>query len=61
LTLAAYNAGEGVVRRLLDRHAAHSYDEIAQYLPAETQMYVPRVEATIRRREGMMLEDLQTP
>ncbi len=61
LTLAAYNAGEGLVRRLLEKHEARTYDEIAQYLPAETQMYVPRVEATILRREGVMLEDLRAP
>ena len=61
LALAAYNAGEGRVRRLLDQRGARSYDEIASRLPAETQMYVPKVEATILRREGTALSELKTP
>jgi membrane-bound lytic murein transglycosylase D len=61
LALAAYNAGEGTVSRLLGKYAAHSYDEIAVHLPAETQMYVPKVEATILRREGAELEKLTLP
>jgi peptidoglycan lytic transglycosylase D len=59
LAIAAYNAGEGRVRRLLDQYAARSYDEIASRLPAETQMYVPKVEATILRREGVSLGELK--
>ena len=55
LALAAYNAGEGRVQRLLTKHDAKSYDAIASHLPAETQMYVPKVEATILRREGREL------
>jgi membrane-bound lytic murein transglycosylase D len=55
LALAAYNAGEGRVRALLKRHDARTYDAIATSLPAETQMYVPKVEATILRREGRAL------
>lgn len=61
LALAAYNAGEGKVRGLLNRHNARSYDAIATQLPAETQMYVPKVEATILRREGVMLANLGAP
>jgi membrane-bound lytic murein transglycosylase D len=61
LTLAAYNAGEGTVYRLLAKYGAHTYDEIAVHLPAETQMYVPKVEATIQRREGLALENLKPP
>jgi len=61
LTLAAYNAGEGTVYRLLAKYGAHTYDEIAVHLPAETQMYVPKVEATILRREGVSLEKLTLP
>jgi len=61
LTLAAYNSGEGTVDKLLTRHQATSYDTIAKYLPAETQLYVPRVEATLLRREGIKLEELKTP
>jgi membrane-bound lytic murein transglycosylase D len=59
LVLAAYNAGDGTVSRLQAKYAAHTYDEIAVHLPAETQMYVPKVEATIQRREGVALENLK--
>jgi len=55
LTLAAYNAGEGTVDKLLARHKARTFDAIAIHLPAETQLYVPKVEATILRREGVKL------
>lgn len=61
LALAGYNAGEGTVQRLLTRHHAKSFDEIATHLPAETQMYVPRVEAVILQREGLRLEELSVP
>ncbi len=53
LTLAAYNAGEGRVGRLLDRHGGKAYEDIADYLPVETQMYVPKVLATVSIREGI--------
>ena len=61
LALASYNAGEGTVQKLLDRYKASDYDSIAQHLPAETQMYVPRVEAVIQKREGASLEQLSVP
>jgi membrane-bound lytic murein transglycosylase D len=61
LALAAYNVGEGRVDKLLKEHKAGSFDAIAGWLPAETQMYVPKVEATIRLREGLVLADLKTP
>jgi membrane-bound lytic murein transglycosylase D len=61
LALAAYNAGEGTVQKLLDRHKTGSYDAIAEYLPAETQMYVPRIEAILLQREGAKLEQLSAP
>jgi membrane-bound lytic murein transglycosylase D len=59
LALAAYNAGEGTVEKLLQRHKARTFDEIATHLPAETQMSVPRVEATLARREGVKLSQLR--
>jgi membrane-bound lytic murein transglycosylase D len=59
LALAAYNAGEGTVDNLLARRKAHTFDAIATGLPAETQMYVPKIEATILRREGMKLSQLE--
>jgi membrane-bound lytic murein transglycosylase D len=58
LALAAYNCGEGTVQKLLTRYKTQSYDGIAEHLPAETQMYVPRVEAVIQQREGTKLEQL---
>ena len=58
LALAAYNSGEGTVQKLLDRHKTKSFDAIATHLPAETQMYVPKVEAVLLRREGVKLEEL---
>jgi membrane-bound lytic murein transglycosylase D len=61
LALAAYNAGEGTVQKLLDRYKSDSFDAIAEHLPAETQMYVPRVEAILQQREGANLEQLSVP
>jgi membrane-bound lytic murein transglycosylase D len=61
LALAAYNAGPGRIDKLLKQQDARTFDAIARRLPVETQMYVPKVEATIRRREGLELQDLKTP
>jgi membrane-bound lytic murein transglycosylase D len=61
LAVAAYNSGPGTVTRLLKRYDTTSYEGIAQHLPAETQMYVPKVEATILHREGLELEKLKAP
>ena len=60
LALAAYNAGQGRVDKLLKEHRAASFDDIARWLPAETQMYVPKVDATVHLREGLALADLKT-
>ena len=59
LAVAAYNCGEGTVQKALKRYSAKSYARIATHLPAETQMYVPKVEATILQREGKRLEKLK--
>jgi membrane-bound lytic murein transglycosylase D len=61
LALAAYNAGQGTVDSLLSRHKAHSFDAIARYLPAETQLYVPKINAVLREREGIELKKLSEP
>ena len=61
LAVAAYNAGSGTVARLLKRYQTMSYERIAPHLPAETQMYVPKVEATVLHREGLELEKLKAP
>jgi membrane-bound lytic murein transglycosylase D len=53
LALAAYNAGEGTVGRLLKKREATTFEEIAPQLPVETQMYVPKVMATVSLREGV--------
>ncbi len=58
LAVAAYNCGAGTVQKLLHRYKTGSYADIATHLPAETQMYVPKVEATILHREGLALEKL---
>lgn len=61
LTVAAYNCGAGRVQKTLKRFNATSYAAIAAKLPAETQMYVPKVGATIWKREGKRLEALAAP
>jgi membrane-bound lytic murein transglycosylase D len=61
LALAAYNAGEGTVQNLLVHARNHTFDAIALKLPAETQMFVPRVEAVVLRREGLTLQQLSPP
>ncbi|HEY0943986.1 MAG TPA: transglycosylase SLT domain-containing protein [Opitutaceae bacterium] len=61
LALAAYNAGEGRVGRLLAKSEAKTFDGIADALPAETQMYVPKVFATVAVREGIEPETLPPP
>lgn len=59
LALAAYNCGPTRVAALLKKHRAKTYDAISPHLPVETQMYVPKVEATLRKREGIQLNDLK--
>ena len=61
LVVAAYNAGEGTIQRALDRQHAKAFDRISPRLPAETQLYVPKVEATLLRREGVRLGELRAP
>jgi len=61
LALAAYNAGEGRVRRLLEKRKAGSFAEIAEDLPVETRLYVPRVLATIATRTGVAPDSIPAP
>ena len=61
LAVAAYNCGAATVQKALTRYHAKSYAAIATHLSAETQMYVPKVEATILHREGVDLEKLKMP
>lgn len=61
LALAAYNAGEGRVGRILKREKASTFAEIAGVLPAETRMYVPKVLAMIETRAGVPPSALAAP
>lgn len=61
LAFAAYNAGEGRVRRLLASRNAKTFAEISPALSAETRMYVPKVCATIAVRTGVTPEKLPAP
>ena len=58
LALAAYNAGEGRVSRLLASRGASDFAEVASALPSETRMYVPKVCALVAVRTGATLENL---
>lgn len=58
LALAAYNAGPGRVARLLKEKQAKTFAEIAEVLPAETRLYVPKVLATLAVREGVTPDEL---
>ncbi|MEY4489654.1 MAG: hypothetical protein RIQ79_2162 [Verrucomicrobiota bacterium] len=61
LALAAYNAGEGTVRRALKANNATTFAEIAEKLPSETRLYVPKVLATVALRSGVTPEALAVP
>lgn len=61
LALAAYNAGETRVNGLLKNAKARDFQSIAPKLPAETQLYVPKCEAALQKREGISLADLKSP
>jgi membrane-bound lytic murein transglycosylase D len=61
LAFAAYNAGEGRIAELMKKHNARTFDGIRPYLPSETQLYVPKLEATLRKREGVTLAQLKLP
>jgi hypothetical protein len=53
LALAAYNAGEGCVRRSLKAADAQTYGEIAESLPLETRVYVAKTLALLVVREAL--------
>jgi len=55
LAIAAYNAGGGRVSRALTKQKAKTFAEIASTLSVETQMYVPKVLATLQVRAGTAL------
>jgi membrane-bound lytic murein transglycosylase D len=55
LAIAAYNAGGGRISRALQQQNAKTFAEIAPTLAVETQMYVPKVLATLQVRSGTLL------
>ena len=61
LALAAYNAGEGRVGRLLKNSSAKTFEAIEELLPIETQMYVPKVMAIVALREDVDPAKLPAP
>jgi membrane-bound lytic murein transglycosylase D len=61
LALAAYNAGEGRVSRTLAAKRASTFTAIADALPAETRMYVPKVCALIASRAGVTPDRIAAP
>jgi membrane-bound lytic murein transglycosylase D len=61
LALAAYNVGEGKLAALLKKDQANSFASIANDLPVETRMYVPKVFATLTVRENVAPASLQNP
>jgi membrane-bound lytic murein transglycosylase D len=61
LALAAYNLGEGRLRAIMKRHQAKTFAAVSTHLPAETQMYVPKFEAILLKREGVRLAQLAPP
>lgn len=61
LALAAYNAGEGRVTRTLNKRGAQSFTAIADALPAETRMYVPKICALVATRAGVPPEKIPPP
>lgn len=61
LAIAAYNAGPGKIRRTLNEKQAKTFAAIAETLPAETRMYVPKVLATLSVRSGRQQIALAAP
>ena len=61
LSLAAYNAGEGRVGRILRERKGNSFEDIAEHLPLETRMYVPKILAVIALREPKAPATLPPP
>lgn len=61
LALAAYNAGEGRVGKLMKLKKQAVFEDIADDLPLETQMYVPKVLSLVSLRENMDADKLPRP
>lgn len=64
LALAAYNCGGGRVnklRRESEKGDAAKFEDIYAKLPAETKLYVPKIDALIQLREGKTLAEVGGP
>ncbi len=61
LALAAYNAGPARIKRALRQNNATTFEAIADSLPLETQLYVPKITALIALRENADLAKLHPP
>lgn len=61
LALAGYNAGEGRVGKLLKQSQSSSFEGIAEALPLETRLYIPKISAVMDLRENTRLEGLSAP
>lgn len=59
LALAAYNTGPGRVGKLLKETGGRTFGDIQPRLSAETKLYVPKIDALVRLREGKKLAELQ--
>ena len=44
--------------KLLTKHQATTFEGISDFLPSETRMYVPKVAAVVKVREGADLNRL---
>lgn len=58
LAIAAYNAGEGCIRRSLKAANATTFGEIADLLPMETRIYVAKVLALLAVRADLDAAEL---
>jgi membrane-bound lytic murein transglycosylase D len=60
LALAAYNAGNGPVERLVKKHRLHDFWDLYKYggLPRLTRAYVPKVLAAIQVMRDLQSEEL---
>jgi len=61
LALAAYNSGTGRVSKALKQTNGRTFEDIADGLPMETQMYVPKVLALVSLRENKDPATLRPP
>lgn len=61
LALAAYNSGEGRVRRTLEKNKGKTFVDVSGALPVETRLYVPKVLATVNTRAGVAPDRLPPP